>query len=112
VLPGRPIDVVPRAAAGHLHGAGLGVDRHRAHRRQIHDEGVVPDAEPARAVAAPTDGQVDPVLGGEADARGHIARTLAKSQRGGPAIDHCVVDGSGLVVPGVLGGHERPFQAC
>jgi hypothetical protein len=79
----------------------LRVDRGAAHLRQVDDQGVVRHPEAARAVAAAPDGDLHAVLAGEPDAGDDIGGVATAHDGGRVLVDHAVVDGAGLVVPGI-----------
>ena len=104
----RMVDVSPGASGVGADGVVLRVDRGAAQQGQVDDQGVVLHAEPRRVMAAAPDGDLDAVLAGEADAGDDVGDVPAARDGRGALVDHAVVDGAGLVIPGV----RRPDQVA
>ena len=76
---GDPVDVGPRRAALHVHGAAGGVDAHAAHRGQVDHEPVVDDGGAGDVVPAAADGERQSVLGGEAHGGRDVVRVAQRT---------------------------------
>ena len=98
---GGVIDVSPGAAGVGADGVILRADRGAAQQRQVDDQGVVPDAEACRVVAAASDGDLDAMLAAETYAGDDVGDVPAARDGGRVLVDHGVVDGARLVVPGI-----------
>src|SRR5436190_14108868 len=94
--------VFEQHAALRANHASRRVDGHLVHRREVDHETVVDAAEAAAVVAAAADGDPQAALARERDRGGDIAFVDAVRDRCRPLVDHGVVEGAGLVVPGVL----------
>ena len=103
---GRVVDVSPGASGVDADGAVLRVDRGAAQQRQVDDQGVVPYPEARRVVAAAPDRDLDAVLAGEPHAGDDVGGVTAAGDGRRVLVDHGVVDGAGLVIPGI----SRPDQ--
>ena len=95
--------VHPRVGAD---GVVLRADRGAAQQRQVDDQGVVPHPEAGGVVAAAADGDLDAVLAGEPHAGDHVGDVAAARDGGRALVDHGVVDGACLVIPGIP-GHDQ-----
>ena len=93
------VDLVRLAA--HLGEACRRVDSHVADRREVDDEAVVDRAEPRRAVAAASDGDLEARLAAHAERRDHISCIGTPDDELRMLVDAAVVDTSRLVVGGV-----------
>ncbi|HWC27071.1 MAG TPA: hypothetical protein VG474_10860 [Solirubrobacteraceae bacterium] len=105
------IDVGPRGAALHVHGAPGSVDAHAAHRRQVDDQAAVDDGGAGDVVSAAADGERQVVLGGEGDRGGDVAGVGAAGDERGALVDHAVPDAARGLVFGVAGGDHVAGQA-
>ncbi len=103
---GGVVEIAERGPGVDADGAVLRVDGGAAHEREVDDQRVVPDAEPARAVPATADREGDVVLAAEPHARQHVRDVPAAGDRRGPLVDHAVVHRTHLVVARV-GGHDH-----
>jgi hypothetical protein len=105
---GGVVDVTPGASGVGADGAAVRADRGAAQHRQVDDQGVVPDTQAGRVVAAAPDGDRDGAGAGKSHA-GDDVRGVADAGDGlRMLIDHGVVDGAGLVVARVI----RPDQVA
>src|SRR5437764_1371266 len=105
---GRMVDVSPGASGVDADGAAPGVDRGAAQQGKVDDQGVIPHAEPGRVVAATPDGDLEAVFAAETDTGDDVDGVPAARDGGRMLVDHAVVDGARLVVPGV----SRPDQVA
>jgi hypothetical protein len=99
----RVVDVSPGAAGVRADRVILRVDRGAAQQRQVDDQGAVPHREARRVVAAAADGDLDAVLTREPHAGDDVGGVAAARDGGRVLVDHAVVDGARLVVPGIPG---------
>jgi hypothetical protein len=97
----------------------LRVDRGAAQQRQVDDQGIVPYPKAGRVVAAAPDSELDAVLAGEPHAGDDVGGVAAAGDGGRVLVDHGVVDGARLVVPGICwhdqaaaqGGGQLPVRS-
>ena len=93
--------VVEVAQGGARVSAGRLVPRvhtYGTHRGHIDHQTTVIRAKPGSAVSAVPDGQVEPVVAGEVDARNDISHLLGPQHGERPLAEHAVVNGARLVV--------------
>ena len=96
----------PGAAAADAHGARARVDLDAVQEREVEDDAVVDDAQPAAVVAAAAHGEHEAVPAREGDRRRHVVGVRAATDECRVAVDHRVVDAARNVVTRVLGTHE------
>jgi hypothetical protein len=92
------IDVPPQTAAARDDRLLLRIDADVFDRRQVDDEPVVDDAQPAGIVAAATDGQQHLLLAGESHGGHDVGYVGTASDQARPPVDHAVVDLANRVV--------------
>ena len=107
---GRVVDVSQGASGVGADGVVLRVDRGAAQQRQVDDQGAVGYPEPSCAVAATSDGDLGAVLAAEPHAGDDIGDVAAARDRSRVLVDHAVVDGARLVVPGISGHDQLTAQ--
>ena len=105
---GRRVQVTPGRAAGDPGRPGQRVDPDPAHRGQVDDHAAVTRAEARDAVRATTDGDGQPVVGGEPDGAHHVAGVRGLDDDGRALVDHPVADRAGDVVAGVVRSGDGP----
>src|SRR5262249_1198821 len=95
---GGVIDVAPDAAALDAHGAVGGIDADALPAPQVDDQAVLAGAQAGAVVPAAAHGEGELVLAGEVDRGDDVGDVGAAGDERGPAVDHGVVDATGLVV--------------
>jgi hypothetical protein len=97
------IDVIPERAAAGMGESPVGIDVHRTHRRERHDEGAVRKAVAGDAVSAAADGDRQPECSGRQDGRHDVVGRRARHDDGRPPVEHPVERQAGSVVSGMIG---------
>jgi hypothetical protein len=108
---GAMIDICPGAATTNPNRSRLGIDVRVANAREIDDQAVIADPQPAGVVAAAPDGNQEGVLTGEVDRRDNVGHIGAAHNQGGMPVDHGVVDFAGRIVALITGLDEFSPQA-
>jgi hypothetical protein len=108
---GHTIDVGPRRAALHVHGAAGGVETDAAHRRQVDHQAAVDHGCARDVVPAAADRERQRVLRGEADGCGHVVLAGAARDRRRTLVDHAIPHAARSLVLGVVGGDHVADQA-
>jgi hypothetical protein len=98
VFGGRAVHVAPRGAAADGDGAGLRIDDDIGHAREVDYHPVIDDPETPAVVAAAAYGDRHAVVSRKGDRLRDVVRAPAADDERRMAIDHPVVNGSGLVV--------------
>jgi hypothetical protein len=98
---GRVVDVSPGASGVGADGVIFGIDRGAAQQRKVDDQGVVPYREPSCVVAATSDGDLGAVFAAETHTADDVGGVTAARDGGRAFVDHGVVDGARLLVPGI-----------
>ena len=91
----------PRCSRRRRGRCGPRADRGAAQQRQVDDQRVVRHPQAGRVVPAAPHGDLDAVLAGEPHAGDDVGGVAAAGDRGRVLVDHGVVDGARLVVPGI-----------
>ena len=110
MLGRRLVDLGPGAAAADADGVRVTVDGHIRDRAQVDHHAVVHHSEPAAVVPAAAHRDPCFLRTCECDRPGNVVRARAAHDHAGPAIDHAVVHGTGLVVAGVVGADDVGLQ--
>jgi hypothetical protein len=88
----------------------FGIDPHAVHRREVDHEPAVDASEPAAAVAAAADGDVEPLAPAEVHRRDHVGGVAAARDQRRPLVDHRVVEPARVVVAVVGRREHRPAE--
>src|SRR5215471_8353087 len=86
------VDVAPGAASPDPDGLRFGIDVRVADEREIDDQAVIADPQPASIVPAAPDGNEEVVLAAEIDRLDDVGDISAPRDHGGALVDHAVVD--------------------
>ena len=97
------VDVAQQGAALHADEPLVGVDVDGAHVAEVDHERVGPDAQAGGVVSSAADGERQAPLPREVDGGDHVGDVDAARDQARATVDAAVVDGAGLVVPGVAG---------
>ena len=98
---GSVVDVALRAAGANAGRAGLGVDAHAFHLRQVDDQAIVHAAKARPVVAAAPDGDGQAVVAPEIDRGDHVGDVGAAGNGQWPLVDHAVVERACFLIAGV-----------
>src|SRR5215203_3720155 len=100
------VDVAPDGPALYSHRASIGVDVDAAHIREVDDQSAVIDGVAGDIVSAAPDGQKEPMLPREVDARDDVGGAGAARDQGRAAVDQAVADGACLVIVRIFGRQQ------
>src|SRR5660397_79012 len=98
------VDIVEGGATLHVGDAGVGVHSDLTHPGEVGDDCSVRGAEAGHAVRSTPHRQVCPSVAGIVDHCDDIGRRCADGHSFRSTVDHEVVDGTCLVVSGIVGG--------
>jgi hypothetical protein len=108
---GGAVHVGPDGAAADADGASVGGDLDVGHAAQVEHEAVVAQRQAGDGVPAGADGDRQRVAPREGQCRHHVVDGKALGHQQGPALDHCVEQGDGVLVIGVAGFVHAALQA-
>ncbi len=110
VLLGGGVELAPGRPAAACGPAGVGVDAHRLHRRQVDHQTVFAQGEAGVVVTAAAHRHLEPLLSGEGQGGGNVGAGGAAGHHRRPATDGGVPDVDRLVVAGLAGSGDGPAQ--
>ena len=99
------------ATALNPHSGALGIYPNAFHRGQVDHKTVVAQSETRPAVASTEDRDGKAILASRIDSLYHVGSIDAARNRAGPPVDHCVVDGSCVVVSRVGWSNHLAVQS-
>src|SRR2546423_3229850 len=111
VLVRRGVHLCPRASPADPNPPRPGIDRDRAHQREIGDDAAVDAAEPAAVVAAAPYRQRQVLRPGEPDDARDLRGARAAGDDGRPLVDHRVEQSPRRVVVWVAGSDQLALEA-
>jgi hypothetical protein len=100
------VDVGPQGAALDHRRPCRRIDADGAHAGEVDDDAVVAGRMAGDVVAAAADGDLKPLVAGEANRRGDVGHALDASDHGRAAVDRAVPDAAGGLVAGIAGGDD------
>src|SRR5258708_18170896 len=103
---GSVIDVAPGAASSDPDGPRFGIDARITDEREIDDQSVIADPQPASIVPAAPDGNEETVLAAKVDRRNDVGHIGAARDQGGALVDHTIVDLACSIVTLITGLDE------